>query len=133
MKYNFRQLPSIFFSSSILFVTSQNQLCFPHIFSINFSQLQLLKKKTNFLLVQNRVFLGFGPMKSLLSSSTAENSWKKLGKQYWLFGGLMSRTKYFLCEISSYKIIERKFSVCLTSFHVVIKLDLFISHDLLRK
>ena len=51
--------------------------------SPNFSQLEQLKKKTNFLLVQNMFFLSFGPMKSLFSflkSQTEKNSWKKLGK-----------------------------------------------------
>ena len=35
---------------------SNNQLCFSKIFPTNFSQFLLLKKKTNFLLVQNRFF-----------------------------------------------------------------------------
>jgi hypothetical protein len=51
--------------------------------SPNFSQLEQLKKKTNFLLVQNMFFLSFGPMKSLFSFSTSQtekNSWKKIGE-----------------------------------------------------
>ena len=61
---------------------------FPN-FSTNFSQLEQFKKKANFLLVQNRFFLSFGPMKSLFSFSTAKiekKSWKKLGKK---IGGLV--------------------------------------------
>ena len=37
------------------------------VFSMNFSQYQQLKKKTNFLLVQNRFCLSFGSIKSLVS------------------------------------------------------------------
>ena len=47
------------------------------------SQLEQLKKKTNFLLAQNRFFLSFGPMKSWFSFSTCQtekDSWNKLGK-----------------------------------------------------
>ena len=52
--------------------TTKPPILFSTIFSTNFSQLQQLKKKTNSLLVQNMFFLGFGPMKSLFSFSTAE-------------------------------------------------------------
>ena len=63
--------------------TTKQPILFSPIFSTNFSQLEQLKKKTNFLLVQNRFFLGLGQMKSLFSFSstqTEKNSWKKLGK-----------------------------------------------------
>ena len=53
------------------------RILFPPIFSTNFSQLEQLKKKTNFLLVLNRFILGFGPMKSLFSfwnAQTEKNS-----------------------------------------------------------
>ena len=56
------------------------RILFSPIFSTKFSQLEQLKKKTNFLLVQNRFFLRLGPMKSLFSFSTEKNSWKNLGK-----------------------------------------------------
>ena len=60
------------------------------------SQLEQLKKKTNFLLVQNSFFLSFWPINNLFSFSscqTEKNSRKKLGKTK-LFGGLMSRTRW---------------------------------------
>ena len=53
-----------FFSWIItLFVTSNHQttnIVFPPIFSTKFSQLEQLKKKTDFLLVQNRFFFQVG-------------------------------------------------------------------------
>ena len=60
------------------------RILFSPIFSTKFSQLEQLKKKTNFLLVKNSAFLSFGPMTSLVSFSTAKTekkSWKKLGKR----------------------------------------------------
>jgi hypothetical protein len=68
-------------------------LFFP-IFSTIFSQFEQLKKITNFLLVQNRFFLSFGPLKSLFSFSTAQLRkfrGKNWGKQDSGFGGWMSR------------------------------------------
>ena len=58
---------------------------FSPIFSTNFSQLEQLKRKTNFLLVLNRVFFRrFGPMKSLLSFQMLKLR-KIRGKQDWWF------------------------------------------------
>ena len=73
--------------NSLLIFCSWHQTTKPRILfsanSTNIFQLEQLKKKTNFLLVQNRLFLSFGPMKSLFSFSTAQTEkilWKKLGK-----------------------------------------------------
>ena len=65
--------------SYILFVTSNHQTTnpvFPNIFSTKVSQLEELKKKTNFLLVQNSFFLSFVPMKSLFSFSSGQTEKK---------------------------------------------------------
>ena len=64
-------------------------ILFSPIFSPNFSQLEQLKKP--FLLVQNRFFLSFGPIKSLIYFLSGGKNW---GKQDSWFGGWMSRTKY---------------------------------------
>ena len=84
----------------IMFLTSIHQTTnlFSPFFSTNFSQFEQLKKITTFLLVQNRYFLSFGPMKSLFSFSTAQL--KKLRKTRfvvwwfdvtnWLFKFLMT-------------------------------------------
>ena len=53
------------------------------IFSPIFSQFEQLKKKTSFYWSKTGFSYGFGPMKSLISFSTAQtekNSWKKLWK-----------------------------------------------------
>ena len=63
--------------------TTKPRILFSPIFSTKFSQLEQLEKKSNILLVQNRSFLSFGPMKSLFSFSSGQsenNSRKKLGK-----------------------------------------------------
>ena len=51
-----------------------------------------VEKETNFLLVHNRFFLSFGPMKSLFSFSSGQTK-KNWGKENWWFGELMSRMK----------------------------------------
>ena len=58
-------------------------ILFSPIFPPNFSHLEQLKNKTNFLLVQNSCFFSFVPMKSLFSFSNAQtekNLRKKLEK-----------------------------------------------------
>ena len=35
-------------------------------------------------------------MLSFSTAQTEKNSWKNWGKQSWLFGGLMSRTRYYI-------------------------------------
>ena len=105
--------------SFILFVTSihQKPILFSPIFSTNFSQFEQLKKITNFLLVQNRFFfLSFGPMKSLLSFSTAQLRkfrGKNWGKQDSWFRGSMSWIDYlkesvlrFLCVHNFRKFVK---------------------------
>jgi hypothetical protein len=80
---SFLQAFVLYLISCSLHQTTKPQILFSSIFSANFCQLDQLKKKTNFLLVQNRFFLKFGPMKSLFSFSspqTEKTSWKKLGK-----------------------------------------------------
>ena len=75
---------------------------FPPIFSSNYSQLEQLKKKTNFSLVRNRFFFSFGPMKSLLSFSTGQTEqilWKQLGKirlVIWWFDGMNKIIEFWL-------------------------------------
>ena len=64
---------------------------FPNFFH-EFSPSLQLKKNKNFSLVQNWEKTCFWPIKSLFSFSTAQSE-KKWGKQNWLFGGLMSRTR----------------------------------------
>ena len=63
--------------------TTKQRILFYPIFSTNFFQLEQLKKKTNFLLVQNSCFLNFGPMRSSFSFSSPQTekiSRKILGK-----------------------------------------------------
>ena len=61
-----------------------HQICFPQFFSANCFLFDQLKKKTKFLLVQNRFFFNFGPMKVCflyqLLLENEKNIWKKLGK-----------------------------------------------------
>jgi hypothetical protein len=68
---------------------TKQSILFSPIFSTNFSQLEQLKKKANFLLVQNSFFfLGFGPMRSLFSFLNAKlrKIRRKIwGKQDWWF------------------------------------------------
>ena len=59
--------------------STKQPILYSPIFSTNFSQFEKLKKITNFLLVQKRFFVNFGPMRSLFSFSaaqTTQNSWK---------------------------------------------------------
>ena len=63
--------------------STKQPILFSPIFPMNFSQIEQLKKETNFSLVQNWGKTCFGPMKSLFSFSTAQtekNSWEKLEK-----------------------------------------------------
>ena len=99
------------FDSNNQFVTSNDQttnLVFPNFFHEIFSVEQLRKKKQT-------LFIGpklrekkicFGPIKSLLFQllKLRKNRGKNWGKQNWLFGGLMSRTRYkiALCKIHNF-------------------------------
>ena len=68
---------------------------------MNLTQLKHLKKKINFLLVQNRFFLRFGPMNFFFQLLELRKIRRKnWGKHYWFFGGLMSQTRYYLKRIN---------------------------------
>jgi hypothetical protein len=76
-------------------------LFFP-IFSTIISQFKQLKKKADFYWSKTVFFFSFGPIKSLFSlpqmlRKIRVRNWKK---QDWLFGGLMSRTRYLFPTFS---------------------------------
>ena len=75
-----RHLPSIFYLLKYLVRDIKQPILFSPIFSVNFSQLQQLKKKTNFLLVQNSFFSLFWTNEKLVFFFNCW-SWEKFGEK----------------------------------------------------
>ena len=76
------------FHTNILFVTSNNQFCFPQFYLSILVCLSKWKRKKTLFIRQNSFFFSFGPMKCLLSFSTAKmrtHVWKNWGWQNWWF------------------------------------------------